>query len=430
MECKMNNSNNLLGGSPIFIYDPIQNVGSYAILAPSPIPIYSFDENDKDGLAGGWSCKAESTIPNATAALDAYQSTATNAASKASNAANKNSETSKPARAQKKMMVFKKVSLACQACRKAHACCGDERPCRRCLKFGLPCIDVVGKKRGPKFKNPVNARIAEQQREQLRLQQMQQAVLTMKEKLVVDDLNQIDDDDASPVVSKKTPSAPFTPALAPAASKPSSPDSDASSTTSPLAACDSLASSPPPLLNCADFDIDQLLAPQPHEAAVPAASSSREMAPHQQQQGPTSNSGSSSTITPQEMEEYHNKLVANLLSSLEVSAIASSFRSSRKKVGVVMCIQPPQLTTVNDAVKERWGFTPATLYDLVHPAEIGRAQELVERLYSSSTVHSETARFLALDAFDQCFELCLEASVTRDPNDNSTVLYMVVNLYF
>eukprot|EP01027_Heterolobosea_sp_BB2_P022088 GEZU01032498.1.p1 GENE.GEZU01032498.1~~GEZU01032498.1.p1 ORF type:complete len:640 (+),score=159.43 GEZU01032498.1:244-2163(+) len=51
---------------------------------------------------------------------------------------------------------IKRVTTACINCRKAHSCCGKQRPCRRCVRLGLEatCVDIAGKKRGPKFKNP------------------------------------------------------------------------------------------------------------------------------------------------------------------------------------------------------------------------------------------------------------------------------------
>jgi PAS domain-containing protein len=41
---------------------------------------------------------------------------------------------------------------ACENCRKAHACCSDARPCKRCNSQGLECFDVPSKKRGRKRK--------------------------------------------------------------------------------------------------------------------------------------------------------------------------------------------------------------------------------------------------------------------------------------
>lgn len=39
-------------------------------------------------------------------------------------------------------------------CQKAHACCGDERPCKRCVQLGLTdCVDAPRKKRGRKRKD-------------------------------------------------------------------------------------------------------------------------------------------------------------------------------------------------------------------------------------------------------------------------------------
>lgn len=41
------------------------------------------------------------------------------------------------------------VSRACSNCRKTHAACDTERPCKRCIQHGLQnfCIDVPRKKR-------------------------------------------------------------------------------------------------------------------------------------------------------------------------------------------------------------------------------------------------------------------------------------------
>lgn len=44
---------------------------------------------------------------------------------------------------EKKRKKRKQVKRACQTCRKAHASCDDERPCRRCIQLGMAdqCID-------------------------------------------------------------------------------------------------------------------------------------------------------------------------------------------------------------------------------------------------------------------------------------------------
>lgn len=47
----------------------------------------------------------------------------------------------------------KVAKLACVSCRKAHACCEDQRPCARCLAHGLECQDMKGRKRGRKKKS-------------------------------------------------------------------------------------------------------------------------------------------------------------------------------------------------------------------------------------------------------------------------------------
>jgi PAS domain-containing protein len=41
---------------------------------------------------------------------------------------------------------------ACENCRKAHACCSDSRPCKRCLSLDISCFDIPSKKRGRKRK--------------------------------------------------------------------------------------------------------------------------------------------------------------------------------------------------------------------------------------------------------------------------------------
>eukprot|EP00761_Pharyngomonas_kirbyi_P004045 gb/GECH01004049.1/.p1 GENE.gb/GECH01004049.1/~~gb/GECH01004049.1/.p1 ORF type:complete len:280 (+),score=45.19 gb/GECH01004049.1/:1-840(+) len=50
----------------------------------------------------------------------------------------------------------KRAPRACVQCRKAHACCGLERPCKRCVRLGLGCLEAVQKKRGRKKKKPSN----------------------------------------------------------------------------------------------------------------------------------------------------------------------------------------------------------------------------------------------------------------------------------
>jgi PAS domain S-box-containing protein len=49
----------------------------------------------------------------------------------------------------------KQVRKACTNCRKAHACCDEQRPCLRCVNLGLSseCVDAENKKRGRKRKN-------------------------------------------------------------------------------------------------------------------------------------------------------------------------------------------------------------------------------------------------------------------------------------
>jgi PAS domain-containing protein len=51
------------------------------------------------------------------------------------------------------------VRKACTNCQKAHACCEDRRPCRRCTSMGLAdqCIDSERKKRGRKKKSELEA---------------------------------------------------------------------------------------------------------------------------------------------------------------------------------------------------------------------------------------------------------------------------------
>jgi hypothetical protein len=41
---------------------------------------------------------------------------------------------------------------ACENCRKAHACCTEIRPCKRCAQMGIVCFDMPSKKRGRKRK--------------------------------------------------------------------------------------------------------------------------------------------------------------------------------------------------------------------------------------------------------------------------------------
>lgn len=41
---------------------------------------------------------------------------------------------------------------ACETCRKAHACCSEQRPCKRCQSMGVVCFDLPSKKRGRKRK--------------------------------------------------------------------------------------------------------------------------------------------------------------------------------------------------------------------------------------------------------------------------------------
>lgn len=48
---------------------------------------------------------------------------------------------------------------ACIHCKKAHACCSETRPCKRCWNLGLQdsCVDAeTVKKRGRKKKDPVS----------------------------------------------------------------------------------------------------------------------------------------------------------------------------------------------------------------------------------------------------------------------------------
>lgn len=51
----------------------------------------------------------------------------------------------------------KQVKKACVNCRKAHSCCDDNRPCKRCVDLGIQdyCRDTENKKRGRKRKPPV-----------------------------------------------------------------------------------------------------------------------------------------------------------------------------------------------------------------------------------------------------------------------------------
>jgi hypothetical protein len=41
---------------------------------------------------------------------------------------------------------------ACENCRKAHSCCSENRPCKRCTSLQMPCFDIPSKKRGRKRK--------------------------------------------------------------------------------------------------------------------------------------------------------------------------------------------------------------------------------------------------------------------------------------
>eukprot|EP01080_Neovahlkampfia_damariscottae_P002755 gene2755-4163_t len=41
---------------------------------------------------------------------------------------------------------------ACENCRKSHACCSENRPCKRCSCLQVPCFDIPSKKRGRKRK--------------------------------------------------------------------------------------------------------------------------------------------------------------------------------------------------------------------------------------------------------------------------------------
>jgi PAS domain-containing protein len=51
------------------------------------------------------------------------------------------------------------VRKACEPCRRAHACCDDNRPCRRCVtnKIEEKCFDAERKKRGRKKKSEIEA---------------------------------------------------------------------------------------------------------------------------------------------------------------------------------------------------------------------------------------------------------------------------------
>lgn len=44
----------------------------------------------------------------------------------------------------------KQVARACSNCRKVHTACDSHRPCKRCILYGLNCIDPPRKKREPK----------------------------------------------------------------------------------------------------------------------------------------------------------------------------------------------------------------------------------------------------------------------------------------
>lgn len=46
---------------------------------------------------------------------------------------------------------------ACDNCRKAHSCCSEPRPCKRCVGLELECIDTPSKKRGRKRKYNLDA---------------------------------------------------------------------------------------------------------------------------------------------------------------------------------------------------------------------------------------------------------------------------------
>ena len=41
---------------------------------------------------------------------------------------------------------------ACENCRKSHACCSENRPCKRCSCLQISCFDIPSKKRGRKRK--------------------------------------------------------------------------------------------------------------------------------------------------------------------------------------------------------------------------------------------------------------------------------------
>ena len=41
----------------------------------------------------------------------------------------------------------KRVSKACIECKKKHSRCGVERPCERCQRLGLECLDVQKKEK-------------------------------------------------------------------------------------------------------------------------------------------------------------------------------------------------------------------------------------------------------------------------------------------
>jgi hypothetical protein len=45
---------------------------------------------------------------------------------------------------------------ACENCRKAHSCCTDFRPCKRCISLEISCVDTPSKKRGRKRKFNTN----------------------------------------------------------------------------------------------------------------------------------------------------------------------------------------------------------------------------------------------------------------------------------
>jgi hypothetical protein len=74
---------------------------------------------------------------------------------------------------------------ACESCRKAHACCGDSRPCKRCQMLNLECVDVPSKKRGRKRK------FVPKENEALVREQLNVEIAASDRKMMGDDLSPI-----------------------------------------------------------------------------------------------------------------------------------------------------------------------------------------------------------------------------------------------